>query len=146
MPSQFFNPADHLLDLVSVDPRASAYPPSSARVSNLTDRWKSVSHKPDVDESAAQTNEAAPITRGHGSTRIWVAMPVVLERHWKNLWRRKDVSYRVPHSNLLIQSCQIFFNRLVQTPLLAAMFILFFQRLSHGPTGDYLLLRAVESC
>jgi hypothetical protein len=32
-------------------------------------------------------------------------------------------------------SLQVFFNRLLQTPLLAGLFILFFQRLSDGPSG-----------
>lgn len=30
---------------------------------------------------------------------------------------------------------QVFFNRLVQTPLLGGLFILFFQRLDRGPSG-----------
>ncbi|ORX36262.1 P-loop containing nucleoside triphosphate hydrolase protein [Kockovaella imperatae] len=114
MPSEFFNPADHLLDLVSIDPRPAAYPASNERVRQLTDHWKRIAHTPDGGESEGPT-----LARGHGSTSMRVALPVVLERHWKNLWRRKDV----------------FFNRLVQTPLLAGMFILFFQRLSHGPSG-----------
>ncbi|KAK6907065.1 hypothetical protein I203_101054 [Kwoniella mangroviensis CBS 8507] len=118
MPSEFYNPADHLLDLVSVDPRPQGYETSLSRVRNLTSRWSSHINKENGGESEkGKTSQV--LARGGGTTSMRVALPVVLERHWKNLWRRKDV----------------FFNRLVQTPLLGGMFILFFQRLNHGPSG-----------
>ncbi|WVW79872.1 hypothetical protein I302_101842 [Kwoniella bestiolae CBS 10118] len=118
MPSEFFNPADHLLDLVSVDPRPQGYESSLSRVRGLTSQWSSRSTEENGEESEKR-NTSKVLSKGGGTTSMRVALPVVLERHWKNLWRRKDV----------------FFNRLVQTPLLGAMFILFFQRLNHGPSG-----------
>ncbi|OCF32364.1 ABC transporter [Kwoniella heveanensis BCC8398] len=118
MPSEFFNPADHLLDLVSVDPRLQQHEASRTRVQALTSKWQA-NEAGGGDEGEKGRPTTAVIGRGAGTTSMIVALPVVLERHWKNLWRRKDV----------------FFNRLVQTPLLGGLFILFFQRLSHGPSG-----------
>ncbi|KIR40028.1 ABC transporter [Cryptococcus deuterogattii 99/473] len=120
MPSEFFNPADHLLDLVSIDPRVSYHKQSLTRVNGLTSQWriKSAGHE-SGNEQETNGPGSAIIKCGEGTTPMRIALPVVLERHWKNLWRRKDV----------------FFNRLVQTPLLGALFILFFQRLTHGPAG-----------
>lgn len=122
MPSEFFNPADHLLDLVSIDPRVSYHDQSLTRVNGLTSQWriKSAGHE-SGNEQEGNGPDSAIIKCGEGTTPMRIALPVVLERHWKNLWRRKDV----------------FFNRLVQTPLLGALFILFFQRLTHGPAGTF---------
>ncbi|WWC87631.1 uncharacterized protein L201_002521 [Kwoniella dendrophila CBS 6074] len=120
MPSEFFNPADHLLDLVSVDPRPQGYESSLVRVKNLTSKWSAQqSNKESGQENEKVVSSDKSLKRGGGTTSMRIALPVVLERHYKNLWRRKD----------------IFFNRLVQTPLLGGMFILFFQRLTHGPSG-----------
>ncbi|ORY27652.1 P-loop containing nucleoside triphosphate hydrolase protein [Naematelia encephala] len=115
VPSEFFNPADHLLDLVSVDPRISNHEKSLARVNAITSRWRSTNR----GESGEEHISGIIMTRGEGTTSMRVALPVVIVRHWINLWRRKD----------------IFFNRLVQTPLLGGLFILFYQRLTHGPSG-----------
>jgi len=90
IPSEFFNPADHLLDLVSVDPRTSNHPTSLNRVEKLTSTWQTHAGKEDGVEDVDQ--HAAMVKRGEGTTSMLVALPVVLERHWKNLWRRKDVS------------------------------------------------------
>ncbi|OXG10187.1 ABC transporter family protein [Cryptococcus neoformans Ze90-1] len=120
MPSEFFNPADHLLDLVSIDPRVSYHDQSLTRVNGLTSQWRIRSAgQENGDEQGKDGAGSASIKHGEGTTPMRIALPVVLERHWKNLWRRKDV----------------FFNRLAQTPLLGALFILFFQRLTHGPAG-----------
>lgn len=121
MPSEFFNPADHLLDLVSIDPRVSYHDQSLTRVNGLTSQWRIRSAgQENGDEQGKDGAGSASIKHGEGTTPMRIALPVVLERHWKNLWRRKDV----------------FFNRLAQTPLLGALFILFFQRLTHGPAGS----------
>lgn len=120
MPSEFFNPADHLLDLVSIDPRVSYHHQSLTRVNGLTSQWRIQSvGQENGDEQDKNGADSAIIKHGEGTTPMKIALPVVLERHWKNLWRRKDV----------------FFNRLAQTPLLGALFILFFQRLTYGPAG-----------
>jgi len=88
MPSEFFNPADHLLDLVSVDPRASQYDTSLERVNGLTSQWRTRQNKESGEEHDATSN---PVKRGEGTTSMKIAFPVVLERTWKNLWRKKDV-------------------------------------------------------
>lgn len=88
MPSEFFNPADHLLDLVSVDPRSSQYDNSLERVNGLTAQWRTKQHKESGEEHVV-SNEA--VKRGEGTTSMRIAFPVVLERTWKNLWRKKDV-------------------------------------------------------
>ncbi|ODN87104.1 ABC transporter [Cryptococcus wingfieldii CBS 7118] len=119
MPSEFFNPADHLLDLVSVDPRPTYHQDSLNRVQHLTSRWQSRKINQESGHEQERSQHETTVKRGAETTAMRTALPVVLGRHWKNLWRRKDV----------------FFNRLVQTPLLGGLFILFFQRLTHGPSG-----------
>lgn len=96
MPSEFFNPADHLLDLVSVDPRVSHHVQSADRVKGLNSQWKSRLRNKESGEEAigdsASGQGGVVIRRGEGTTSMKVALPVVLERTWKNLWRKKDVS------------------------------------------------------
>jgi hypothetical protein len=89
MPSEFFNPADHLLDLVSVDPRATQYDISLERVNGLTSQWRTRQNKETGEEH--ETSSDAVVKRGEGTTSMKIALPVVLERTWKNLWRKKDV-------------------------------------------------------
>jgi len=98
MPSEFFNPADHLLDLVSVDPRASQYDTSLQRVNGLTSQWRTRQNKESGEEHIASSNT---VKRGEGTTSMKIAFPVVLERTWKNLWRKKDVR-RPRRSELMI--------------------------------------------
>jgi hypothetical protein len=93
MPSEFFNPADHLLDLVSVDPRASQYDTSLERVNGLTSQWRTRQNKESGEEHVASSNT---VKRGEGTTSMKIAFPVVLERTWKNLWRKKDVRPSTP--------------------------------------------------
>lgn len=144
MPSEFFNPADHLLDLVSVDPRKATHEVSEARVRALTEAWRAVSASEVGDEDLPHLDEkkrgwrasaslfastfslAAParpsenkLSSGSRTTPMRVALPVVLQRHWLNLWRQPEV----------------FFNRWFQAPFVGGMFIFFFQRLSLGPQG-----------
>ena len=92
MPSEFFNPADHLLDLVSVDPRVALYDQSLERVNGLTKQWKTRQHSKESGEEERLPSEGEVVKRGEGTTSMKVAFPVVLERTWKNLWRKKDVS------------------------------------------------------
>lgn len=93
MPSEYFNPADHLLDLVSVDPRKSKQDGSQSRVMGLIEGWRGHSGKIDIEERvpAKVEGEGGLIKREKKSTGMIVALPVVLERHWKNLWRQKEV-------------------------------------------------------
>jgi hypothetical protein len=104
MPSEFFNPADHLLDLVSVDPRKSNHESSVRRVKALTESWHDHLGKTDVREDSPEVagdgssagEKGAVMSRGEGTTSMHIALPVVLERHWKNLWRNKEVRGAMP--------------------------------------------------
>jgi ABC-type multidrug transport system permease subunit len=133
MPSAFFNPADHLLDLVSVDPRAATHAASQARVRGLTDAWRAAASQ-SADEDVPALNEKSKwrlsrptvsaaaenkLSSGSRTTRMHIALPVVLQRHWLNIWRQPDV----------------FINRGMQAPFVGALFILFFQHLSTGAQG-----------
>jgi hypothetical protein len=93
MPSEFFNPADHLLDLVSIDPRqeVEADKTSRRRVEGLTSAWRQKGVGETGEEMIGEGGVDRQTTKGGATTRMWIALPVVLERHWKNLWRRKDV-------------------------------------------------------
>ena len=82
--------ADHILDLVSVDPRVQHTDTSRDRVEALTLGWRGHADKMGDGREEVQGGQII-LTRGEGTTPIWVALPVVMERHWKNLWRRKDV-------------------------------------------------------
>jgi hypothetical protein len=95
MPSEFFNPADHLLDLVSVDPRVLLYDQSLERVNGLTSQWRTRQHSKESGEEERLPSEGEVVKRGEGTTSMKVALPVVLERTWKNLWRKKDVSFAI---------------------------------------------------
>ncbi|BEI93776.1 uncharacterized protein CcaverHIS019_0602350 [Cutaneotrichosporon cavernicola] len=131
MPSEFFNPADHLLDLVSVDPRARTHLASAARVRSLTDAWRAISVQdpgedtPHLKEKSWRRDhtvsepEVGKLSSGSRTTSMRIALPVVLQRHWLNLWRQPEV----------------FFNRWMQAPFVGALFILFFQRLTKGAQG-----------
>lgn len=99
MPSEYFNPADHLLDLVSVDTRKTNHDVSQQRVQGLIEGWRGYSGKVDVEELSGGTKaitegsaDGKGIKREKKSTGMIVALPVVLERHWTNLWRQKEVS------------------------------------------------------
>lgn len=144
MPSAYFNPADHLLDLVSVDTRKGNHADSQQRVEGLISKWRQHQNKVDVDEERPGSadlggvHKKGDIAREKKSTGMIVALPVVLERHWKNLWRQKEVRCSSRDGIHLMPkelTCQVFSNRIIQPPLLACLFLLFFQRLSNGPSG-----------
>lgn len=118
MPSEFFNPADHLLDLVSVDPRTATHDASAERVRGLISSWRSSGHAT-KELGAEPVASPGEIRSGSTTTPMYIALPVTLSRHFKNLWRQPDV----------------FLSRLMQAPFLGGLFILFYQRLSHGPEG-----------
>jgi hypothetical protein len=102
MPSEYFNPADHLLDLVSIDSRRDRHDASVERVWGLVSTWRSYDGKIDVEEEDNVADEVQPgqgkergVVKTRRTTGMLVALPVVLERHWKNLWRQKDVSLAI---------------------------------------------------
>lgn len=142
MPTEFFNPADHLLDIVSVDPRPATHDASAERVHKMSELWDASTRKETGDEwpspsrprsqsesesfqregarARAAGTPAAQIHSGSHTTPMRIALPVVLERHWKNVSRQ----------------VMVMANRFTQGPFVGAMFIFFFQRLNHGPSGE----------
>lgn len=119
MPTEFFNPADHLLDIVSVDPRPALNSASAKRVGDMVATWSTYEAKETGDEDVSTLNTTDEIHSGAKTTPMRIALPVVLVRHWTNIWRQKGV----------------FMNRWMQAPFVGALFIFFFQRLTHGPQG-----------
>ncbi|KAJ7356761.1 P-loop containing nucleoside triphosphate hydrolase protein [Mycena albidolilacea] len=120
LPSLWFNPADHLLDLVTVDQRPGKAVDSRARVDGLIEFWNTYREKVDRVEGH-QKSEATTLQIIHESrfTPIYIAFPVVWERMLRNLWRQKDA----------------FWGRLTQPPFAALMLLMFYERLKFGPTG-----------
>ncbi|KAJ7293859.1 P-loop containing nucleoside triphosphate hydrolase protein [Mycena rebaudengoi] len=117
LPSAFFNPAGHLLDLVSVDQRLGKSAESRERVNGLIAFWNTHREKVDVveeHEKLEPTSLLAP--RESRITPMHIAFPVVLERMFRNLWRQREA----------------FWARLFQAPLTAILLILFYERITFG--------------
>ncbi|EKM57187.1 uncharacterized protein PHACADRAFT_208320 [Phanerochaete carnosa HHB-10118-sp] len=134
----FYNPSDYCMDLISVDVRGQArQEQTSARVKFLVESWKTRQDKMlDYAASKSATSKEAvadiPIELEDRPeyTPIWIALPVVLDRTFRNSWRQPD----------------IFWTRWTQAPILAICFFLFFLRLSNGPTGAQDRIGLVEEC
>ncbi|KAF7306405.1 Pleiotropic drug resistance proteins (PDR1-15), ABC superfamily [Mycena indigotica] len=120
LPSIWFNPADHLLDLVTVDQRSAQAASSRDRVNNLVTFWKSYREKVDNGDAPKPEGviESSIVAEGR-FTPIYIAFPVVWERMFRNLWRQRDA----------------FWSRLTQTPLAGILLLMFFERLRFGPTA-----------
>ncbi|KAJ7226045.1 P-loop containing nucleoside triphosphate hydrolase protein, partial [Mycena pura] len=120
LPSIWFNPADHLLDLVTVDQRPGKTALSRARVDGLVEFWTTYREKVDKVEGHRKSElSAPPITHENRLTPIYIAFPVVWERMFRNLWRQKEA----------------FWGRLAQAPLTGVLLLMFYERLLFGPTG-----------
>ncbi|KAG8923585.1 hypothetical protein FRC00_006062 [Tulasnella sp. 408] len=115
------NPADWILDLVSVDSRGDREKVTRKRVSLMIDNWAEREAKKVEDKAANRDSVQAPegIVDYDGKAPVTVALPVILERMARNLWRQPPV----------------FWMRLYQTPLLACIMLMIYQRLKYGPTG-----------
>lgn len=85
------NPADWLLDLISIDNREGQAAVTGARVQAIIDSW--AAHERKVDEDPAPKMDAE--LQGQGAlesdaqTSLLVALPVIMERMVKNMWRQK---------------------------------------------------------
>ncbi|KAJ7456457.1 P-loop containing nucleoside triphosphate hydrolase protein [Mycena latifolia] len=120
LPSVWFNPADHLLDLVTVDQRPGKTTESRERVNGLIAFWNT--HREKVDRvEGHQKSEATspPIAHESRFTPMYIAFPVVWERMFRNLWRQKEA----------------FWGRLTQAPFTALLLLMFYEHLTFGPTG-----------
>ncbi|KAG9121915.1 hypothetical protein FRC07_001937, partial [Ceratobasidium sp. 392] len=116
-----YNPADWLLDVASVDLRGTREPETKARVAKLVDFWANLQRKTDaIDIEKPENNEdMIEIGADNKFTPMWIALPLIVERMTRNLWRQQAV----------------FWVRLQQLPFLGVLFLLFYQRLKNGPSG-----------
>lgn len=105
LPSKAFNPADHILDVVSVDSRPGREEESASRVGALIAAWAGQADKVDAAEDRPVRDHPALAAESR-FTPFHVAFPVVLQRMVLNLWRQREA----------------FFNRLTQAPLLGVLF------------------------
>ncbi|KAJ6501512.1 P-loop containing nucleoside triphosphate hydrolase protein [Mycena vitilis] len=120
LPSLWFNPADHLLDLVTVDQRPGKTADSRARVDGLISFWNTHREKVDRVEGHQKSEATAPpVARESRFTPMHIAFPVVWERMFRNLWRQKDA----------------FWGRITQPPLAGLLLLMFYERLKFGPSG-----------
>ncbi|CAE6438340.1 unnamed protein product [Rhizoctonia solani] len=115
-----YNPADWLLDLASVDLRGDREAVTRERVANLVEFWAGTHHEKQEVELREKGVEMMQIGGQEDRfTPMWIALPLIVERMTKNLWRQQAV----------------FWVRLQQLPFLGVLFLLFYQRLKHGPSG-----------
>lgn len=84
------NPADWILDLVSVDSRGDRERVTRKRVSLMIDNWAEREAKKVEDKAANRDSVQAPegIVDYDGKASVIVALPVILERMARNLWRQ----------------------------------------------------------
>ncbi|KAG8839536.1 hypothetical protein FRC18_010315 [Serendipita sp. 400] len=123
---EYFNPADFLLDVISIDHRPEYEKESRARVDQIVKYWSDIEEeasrrepKPDKQETPVEPTPSLHRRQESRLTPMWVAAPTLLERTLKNMWRQQPV----------------FWVRVQQTPLMGALYLLYYQRLSRGPTG-----------
>jgi len=120
LPSIWFNPADHLLDLVSVDQRPGKTTESRERVHGLVAFWNTHREKEDRVEGRQKSEVVSPpLDHESRLTPMYIAFPVVWERMFRNLWRQKEA----------------FWGRLTQAPFTGILLLMFYERLLFGPTG-----------
>ncbi|KAG8903628.1 hypothetical protein FRB99_002933 [Tulasnella sp. 403] len=118
---EMVNPADWILDMISIDSRGNREEASRARVMGIVAAWQEHEAKMQLEQPASDDNDTPneAVLGGDGKAPMVVALPVILERMAKNLWRQQPV----------------FWMRLYQTPLLGCIMLLIYQRLRYGPTG-----------
>ncbi|CAE7148911.1 unnamed protein product [Rhizoctonia solani] len=115
-----YNPADWLLDLASVDLRGDREIVTRERVKKLVEFWEGTRQEKGGVESTEKEEDLGQVgSQEDRFTPMWVALPLIVERMTKNLWRQQAV----------------FWVRLQQLPFLGVLFLLFYQRLKHGPSG-----------
>jgi len=107
-----------------VDLRSADQGESRARVRKLVDNW-ATAEKTELEDRLGDSASKLrgfqePIAQGKSRmTPAYIALPVIVERMLRNLWRQPP----------------IFWARIQQAPAYAAVLLLFYQRLSHGPSG-----------
>lgn len=89
---ELVNPADWILDLVSIDVRGTREETTRKRVSAIIDSW--ASHEKKLDRESKDSKAAPPVYDDVAieidrEAPMYVALPVILERMSKNLWRQQ---------------------------------------------------------
>ncbi|KAF8752043.1 P-loop containing nucleoside triphosphate hydrolase protein [Rhizoctonia solani] len=127
-----YNPADWLLDLASVDLRRDREEATRERVAKLVKRWANT-HR-EMKELDLKDREEDLVQVGGPEERftpMWIALPLIVDRMTKNLQVNSS-----PHSIHKTNVMQVeTASRLQQLPFLGVLFLLFYQRLKHGPSG-----------
>lgn len=125
------------MDLISVDVRNQArQEQTSARVRSLIELWKTRREKMAEYTAAAPEHEKEKANNDllledrPERTPMYIALPVVLDRTFRNTWRQPD----------------IFWTRWTQAPILAICFFIFFLRLPNGPAGAQDRIGIVAEC
>ncbi|KAF8688664.1 P-loop containing nucleoside triphosphate hydrolase protein, partial [Rhizoctonia solani] len=127
-----YNPADWLLDLASVDLRRDREEATRERVAKLVKHWANT-HR-EMKELDLKDREEDFVQVGGPEERftpMWIALPLIVDRMTKNLQVNSS-----PHSIHKTNVMQVeTASRLQQLPFLGVLFLLFYQRLKHGPSG-----------
>jgi len=98
--SEFFNPADFLLDIVSVDHRPEFEAATRERVNGIVAYWaqrerSSLNKRKAVPQPVENTD---PVRKESRLTPMWIALPIILERSIRNLWRQQPGRYTMQRS------------------------------------------------
>ena len=104
---EMVNPADWLLDLISVDSRGTREAATRTRVSSIVDFWSTQEDRI-MRERASTDLDHMPtevVTSDGGQASLLVALPVIIERMIKNLWRQQAGEAG------LVRSCEIYVDR-----------------------------------
>lgn len=92
-----YNPSDYCMDLISFDVRGErTQKASSARIKTLIQHWKiheTMLSKPSFESSEIREHRhiSSPPEDRPECTPIHVALPVVLNRTFRNTWRQPDL-------------------------------------------------------
>jgi ABC-type multidrug transport system ATPase subunit len=88
-----YNPSDFAMDLVSVDVRGEKrQQETQGRVNDLIAHWKAHEAKiAELQDAARLPIDFVALDARQENTPIWIGLPVVLERSWKNTWRQSDL-------------------------------------------------------
>ena len=87
-----YNPSDFCMDLISVDVRGERnMERSTARVKGLIQHWQSQREKLDAIAELDEKTQPLVLDEHSKYTPIYIALPVILERTFKNTWRQPDL-------------------------------------------------------
>lgn len=84
---EFFNPADFLLDIISIDHRPDFEKATRDRVAGIVAYWaeqeKKVLSEKGAPPETIETNQS--VHKDSRLTPMWIALPTILERSFRNM-------------------------------------------------------------